>query len=141
MEKAGECGAPADVAAGICEELCGGSVTQEQVDCLAGTSCEELTAGFISGDVCGLGGGGSADSGSSGTSGAGDDSGPSECVMFGDDCAVDGVGIQQCCQGLSCSDGACCVPQGSTCSESADCCGNVLAGEPVQCIEGVCTQV
>jgi len=65
-DKAADCGAPADVAAAQCQQICGGTLTESQLSCLEGESCAALEQAFLgSGDVCGIGGGGSSASGGS----------------------------------------------------------------------------
>jgi hypothetical protein len=59
--KAGECGAPPDVAANACGQLCGMSLTEAQMTCLEAKSCNELADAFGGGStsICGIGDGSS----------------------------------------------------------------------------------
>lgn len=52
--------APTDVAASSCQQVCGGSLTEDQLQCLEDEDCATLTQVFVgSGAACGVGGGSS----------------------------------------------------------------------------------
>lgn len=80
--KAADCGAPADVAAAQCQGICGGTLTDAQLQCLEGESCVALEQAFLgSGDVCEIGSGGSASASGGSSSG-----GSNPDAQIGDPC-------------------------------------------------------
>lgn len=107
--KASSCGAPADIAASECVQLCGQNLTESQLSCLEGADCSEL----LTGDPCNLGGG--ATGGTGGTVGTGGTEGTTGQKSLGESCDCAGTGEWVTCSGTNSE----CEPS-LTCVEFAD---------------------
>lgn len=126
-----DCGAPADVAAGACAGICGMNPTEEELSCLEGSDCSDLTL-LIAGDpVCGIGGGGNTTNTTNG-------SGPATTTTGSSDTATPGGMLGDPCD---CGD-----PTGS-CEGTENGCQFSFSGDSYICLvnsadvsTGVCTQ-
>jgi hypothetical protein len=89
-DKVAECQAPPDVAAAQCQAVCGSGLSESELDCIEGSSCEELAESVESGVLpCGIGDGGGETTGGGGgeTSGNGSGNGSGANASIGDACS------------------------------------------------------
>lgn len=138
--KAADCGAPADVASAQCQSVCGGSLTEDQLDCLEMEDCATLTEVFLgTGSACGIGGGSSsASGGSASASASGGSATGSSDADIGDacECSDPDADYESCSgTGSSCGSLTCYVVFGEgICSQS---CTADASGD--DCPSGECT--
>ena len=124
--KASACGAPADVATQLCDQqICGGSVTADQLTCLEGKDCDSLALAETIEEIC------PASGGSSGSSGGTEKctEGKTTCNAAGDStvkCATTSGGapytLVEKCQAGKCQDGEC-----GYCTQKSECSGLSIA--------------
>lgn len=146
---ASKCGAPSEQGAAACSDICSKGVTQTNLLCMEGMSCDTLTAVFVDPDgtsVCGIGGG---------TTNTDDCAGYPKCEGNSiSTCVVSGTGTsiesQSCGAMATCSAGKCeadaCIETNATgcnaqnspsgcCDDNAACTGNAnQQGETICCI-------
>lgn len=146
--KATECGAPAGSATSQCDAICGRSPTKSQVACLLAKSCSVL-ARLDSADDLDEACAKPSTPAPGPTAGrdssvAPKDSGPTACVAIGrtgcsslnapSGCCADSKRPTIVCNGNNDGKGnaQCCVNQGKTCVDVADCCGYAGASESLK---------
>ena len=140
-EKAASCGAPADLATAQCQGVCGGMLTEAELECLEDEDCATLEQAFLgSGGACDLGGGSaSAGSASAGSASGGSSGGSTPDGDIGDACACSGSSADfESCSGTgsSCADLTCYVVFGDgICSQT---CTADINGD--DCPSGECTE-
>ena len=126
-DKAVDCQAPDDVASSQCAMICGGGVTDEQLECLEDSSCEELGMAFLGGaPICDIGGGNGSGGSGNGSGGSGNGSGSNASIGDACECS-DTPGDFESCSGTdsTCGDLTCYVFGGEgICSQPCTADGN-----------------